>query len=245
MVTPPVPGVHRNEPESVQWYARLAGILVLVSIVAGGFGEAYVPRAMVVAGDATATARNILAHETLFRWGFAAYLVEAFCDAALAMLLWVIFRSTQRNLAVLMLICRVIGTAGFAMAEVLWFGALRVLSNPDQLGAFSRPQLDALAFALVRIAGFGGTLFSAFYGAAGLLLGWLIFRSRLVPRVLGVLVMVMGAAFVIHTFLVILAPAYASPLLLATAVVAFMPLTYWLLVKGVDVERWRQLVAAS
>ena len=72
---------------SVQTYARIAGILFLVSFVAGGFGEFFVPSALIVPGDATATANNIVASDTLLRMGFAGYLVEAMCDVALALIL--------------------------------------------------------------------------------------------------------------------------------------------------------------
>src|ERR1043165_2837714 len=71
---------------SVQTYARIAGVLLLLSIVGGGFGEAYVPSRLIVSGDAAATAKNLRDFGSLFRWGFAAYLVEAVCDVALAWL---------------------------------------------------------------------------------------------------------------------------------------------------------------
>jgi len=232
-----------NGSEDIQAYARLAGVLGVITLIVGGFGEAYVPGAIMVAGDAAATARNILAPEALCRWGFAAYLVEAFCDVGLAMAFWVLFRPAHRNVALLMVLFRVISTAGFAGAQVLWFGALRALGNAEQLASFTPDQLDALAFALLGLASFGGALFTGFYGVASLLLGWLILRSGLIPKILGVLMAIMGAAFVLQTFLVIVAPAYASPLLLAVAIVAFLPLTFWLLVKGVDVARWQELTA--
>jgi hypothetical protein len=229
--------------DDVQSYARLAGILGVVTLLTGGFGEAYVPGAIMVSGDAAATARNILAHESLFRWGFAAYLVEAFCDVGLTMAFWVLFGPAHRNLAFLMVLVRVVSTTGFAASQVLWFGALRALGDADRLAVFPPDQLHALAYTLMRLASFGGTLFSAFYGLASILLGWLILRSGLIPKILGVLMTIMGAAFVLQTFLVILAPSSASPLLLGMAIVAFLPFTLWLLVKGVDVARWRELEA--
>jgi hypothetical protein len=94
----------------------------------------------------------------------------------------------------------------------------------------------------MRMASFGGSLFSTFYGFANIVFGWLIYRSGYIPRVFGVGIVVMGVAFAVRTFLLILAPAYASGLLLATAAVVFIPFILWLLAKGVNEEAWRRTV---
>jgi hypothetical protein len=73
-------------PTSVQAYARIAGVLFLLSFIAGGFGESYVPSRLIVSADANATAHNIVALGSLFRMGFAGYLVEAVCDIALTLI---------------------------------------------------------------------------------------------------------------------------------------------------------------
>jgi hypothetical protein len=82
---------------SIQTYARIAGILLLLSLIAGGFGEAYVPSKLIVPSDATATAQNIKAFESLFRMGFAAYLVEAMCDIALSLIFYVLLRPVRKD----------------------------------------------------------------------------------------------------------------------------------------------------
>ena len=228
--------------ESIQTYARLAGILGLITVVAGGFGEAYVPGTVFVAGDPAATAHRILENESLFRWGFAGYLTEALCDAALTMAFWVLVRPVHRNLAMLMVVFRIISTCGFGAAEILYFGALLTLRGAHTVAALQPGQMEALAYVLLRIAAFGGSLFSTFYGVANIVFGWLIYRSGYVPRVFGVAMIITGVAFAVRTFLLILAPAYASELLLATAGVAFIPFILWLLVKGVNEPAWRRAV---
>lgn len=226
-----------SHDDSVQFYARLAGILGVITLFAGGFGEAYVPGAMIVSGDAGATARNILAGESLFRWGFAGYLVEALCDAGLTMAFWVLVRPVNPNVAMLMVIFRIISTCGFAAAETLYFGALQTLKGAAVLSAFPPDQLNGIAYTLLRVSGFGQALFSMFYGVANVAFGWLIYRSGYLPRVFGVGMAIMGVAFALRTFLLVLAPAYASPLLLVSAAIVFIPFSLWLLVKGVDVRR--------
>ena len=232
-----MPGRRPRERESIQAYARLAGVLGLITVVAGGFGEAYAPGLFFVTGDPAATAQHILGHESLFRWGFASYLVEALCDATLTMAFWVLVRPVHPRLAMLMVVFRIISTCGFGASQVLYFGALPALRGAQTVSALPPLQMQALAYILLRIAAFGGSLFSTFYGAANVVLGWLIYRSGYLPRVFGVAMSVSGVAFVAHTFLLILAPAYASDLLLATAAVAFVPFILWLLVKGVNAER--------
>jgi hypothetical protein len=244
MLTPQQVHTHATAvpEEPIQSYARLAGVLGILTLVAGGFGEAYVPSAIIVSGDAGATARNILASESLFRWGFAGYLVEALCDAGLTMAFWVLIRPVHRNLAMLMVVFRIISTCGFASAEMLYFGAFSTLENAAPLSAFPADQLNALAYSLLKVSGFGQALFSTFYGVANIIFGWLIYRSGYIPRVLGVGMAIMGIAFTARTFLLVLAPGYASPLLLVLAGIVFPALTLWLLVKGVNVEQWRVMV---
>ena len=234
-----------REPTSIQAYARLAGILGVISVVAGGFGEGYVPTVMLVAGDAAATAQRILGHESLFRWGFAGFLVESLCDATLTMAFWVLVRPVHRNLAMLMVVLRILSTCGFAAAQVFHFGALSTLRTAPSLAALQPGQAEALAYLLLRIGGFGGALFSTFYGFANVVLGGLLYRSRLVPRVFGVGLVITGVAFALRTFLLVLAPRYASALLLATAPVAFLPFIAWLLVRGVDEEAWQRADRAA
>ena len=222
----------------VRSYARLAGILLLVSMVAGGFGEAWVPMRLIVAGDPAATARNILDSESLFRWGFAGYLVEALCDVALTWVLYVMLRPVHRELALFAVFLRLIATTGFAMGQVLQFTALPILSGGGWLASFSRGQLEALAYLMIRTGLRAGEVFSMFYGAGLLVLGYLIARSGFLPAFLGWLLAITGATFVIKTFLGVLAPGLASPLLLAPAMVAGLALTGWFLVKGVDAGKW-------
>jgi hypothetical protein len=113
------------------------------------------------------------------------------------------------------------------------------LKGSSALALYPQEQLDALAYVLLRISGFGQALFSMFYGIANVIFGWLIYRSGYIPRLFGVGFTVMGIGFTLRTFLLVLAPAYASPLLLAGAAVVFPLFVVWLLTKGVDIPRWR------
>lgn len=228
---------------SIQSYARIAGGLGLLSFVSGGFGEAYVPSLLIVRTDPAATATNILASESLFRLGFASYLIEALCDVGLTWVFYVLLRPVHRNLSLLAVFFRLIATGGFAMSQVLYFSALLAVSGSDNLKSFSAEQRESLALLSINAGGFGLEVFSMFYGAGAMLLGYLIFRSQYLPRILGVLLAISGVGFVIKAFASVLTPTYASPLLLLPVAVAWLSLTVWLLVKGVDIQRWQENAA--
>jgi hypothetical protein len=232
-------------PLSVQRYARLAGVLGLLSLVGGGFGEAYVPSALIVSADAAATARHILASSFLFRLGFAGYLVEALCDVGLTWVLYVLLRPVHRDLALLTVCFRLISTAGFAMTEVLYFTALPIAGGAHYLQTYSPDQLASLALLFVRVGRLGGGVFMMFYGVACVFLGYLVFRSSFLPKVVGVLLALGGLGFVASTFVLVLAPAYASPFFFAPAALAWLFLTLWLLVRGVDVPEWQKKEALA
>jgi hypothetical protein len=228
---------------SVQTYARIAGVLFLLSIVAGIFGELYVPSKLIVSGDATATAKNITAFGSLFRLGFAIYLVEAVCDIALTLILYVLLRPVSKELALLAAFFGLVSTALFGVAELFYFAPSLILGGADYLKTFSPGQLNTLALLSLKLYGYGGGIFMVFYGVASVLRGYLIFRSGYLPKVLGALLALGGLGFVTKNFALVLAPAYASDGLLLPMFLAGVSLTAWLLVRGVDVPKWEAKAA--
>lgn len=230
---------------SVQTYARIAGALFLISLVAGGFGEFFVPSTLIVSADATATAKNIIASNSLFRMGFASYLVEAMCDVGLTLVLYLLLKPVREDVALLAAFFRLVSTAVFGVAELFYFAASLILGGAGYLKTFSPDQLNTLALLSLKLYGYGGGIFMVFYGVASVLLGYLIFRSGYLPRFLGVLLALSGLGFVTRNFALVLAPAYASSFLLLPAPLAALALTVWLLVRGVDVPKWEERAALA
>lgn len=231
--------------QSALTYARIAGVLLLLSMVGGGFGEAYVPAKLIASSDATLTARNIVASQTLFRIGFAAYLVEAICDTALSLLFYALLRPVHRDTALLAAFFGILSTAVFAIAELFFFLSLLVARDPAYLQAFSADQRSALVLLAAKAYTLGAGAFSAFYGIASILRGVLIFRSGYLPKFLGALMAIAGAGFVVENFLLVLAPRYASDFFLLPMVAACLSLMAWLLGKGIDAAKWNVASAAS
>jgi Domain of unknown function (DUF4386) len=211
---------------NVRNWSLAAGILFLVSAVAGGLGEAYIPMSLVVRGNPVATLANIRAHDFLFRLGFATYLIEAICDIALALVMYVLLRRVHKEIALLSAFFGLVSTAVYAIAEVFYLAITLV------------PNDAAAASLLLRAFSLCGTAAMAFYGVASLIRGILIFRSRYLPKFLGVLMAIAGAGFIVKTYTAVLAPRYASDVLLLPMFVTLVAMTAWFLTKGVDAAKW-------
>src|SRR5215213_4896391 len=186
----------RAEAQPMQAYARLAGVLFLISMVGGFFGELYVPNKLIVSGDAAATANNIIASTSLLRLSFAGYLVEAVCDIGLAWAFYVLLRPAHKNLALLSAFFGLVSTATFAGTELFYFAPTFILGGAGYLKTFSPEQLNSLAMLSLKFYGVGGGLFMVFYGTAWVIRGYLISRSGYLPKFLGWILMLAGLGFI-------------------------------------------------
>jgi hypothetical protein len=220
-------------------------VLFLVSMVAGFFGELYAPSHIIVAGDAAATAKNIVSSNSLFRAGFASYLVEAVCDITLSLVMYELLKPVRKDLALLAAFFGLVSTAVFAVAELFYFGSSLLVGGAGYLKSFSPDQLDTLGLLSLRMYGLGGGIFMAFYGLATFIRGYLIYRSGYLPKALGALVAIAGLGFIVSNFMLVLAPAYASDFLLLPMFLSVVSVAGWLLVKGVDVQKWEARVASA
>lgn len=222
---------------SINRYARIAGVVFIVAIVTGAFGEAFAPSYFVASGDANATAHNITSSEGLFRLGFLGYTAEAITDVTLTFLLYVLLRPVHANLAFLAVLFRLMATATFAFAEVFYFAPTLVLSGKGYLNSFSADQLHTLGLLSLNVSGAAGNLYNVHYGIASMILGYLMVRSRFIPRVLGALWVLGGLAFVAGSVMWIFdwpgRAFYPLPM-----IIGLLALGVWLLLRGVDEATW-------
>ncbi|HJQ19557.1 MAG TPA: DUF4386 domain-containing protein [Gemmatimonadaceae bacterium] len=225
------------DPRILQRYARVAGVAMLLTMIFGFLGEMYLPGQLVVAGDATATAARISGNPLLFRLTFGAYLVEGICDVALCLLFYVLLEPVNRRLALLSAFFGIASMVTYAMSEASFYSASLVLRETHGMAAFTPDQRNAMALLGVRISATIAWLFLSLYAIASMLRGYLIMRSAYLPRWIGVLLMIGGAGFMLRSATFLLAPAYSSGLLLAPMALAGIPLTLWLLLRGVDTSR--------
>jgi hypothetical protein len=231
----------RSVETSPQLYARIGGALYLALIALGIFLQVVMGR-VVVSGDATATAANLVAMESQWRVAVACELLALACVTALAMIYFVLLRPVNRELNLLATFLRMIGIAVEVMATLSLATALFPLGGAAYLAAFTPDQLHAMAYLAIKSHGHGYGIALLFFGFTFLFHGHLIVKSGYLPKVLGLLIQIAGAAYLINSFALFLAPAFQSrifPLILAPAFVAELSLCVWLLVKGVNVEQWQ------
>jgi len=238
----------RTVETSPQVYARVGGVLYLIIIVAGLFGEAFVRGKLVVSGDATATAHNIMDSQLLWRLGIAGDLVMHMCDVALTMIFYVLLRPVNRNLALLAAFFNLVQSAILGANKLTLLVALFFLGSADYLKAFEPRQLHALAYLAIKTHGYGFGVGLLFFGCMCLVLGYLIRRSGYFPKILGVLMQIAGLCYLVNSFALLLSPTLANmlfPAILVPAFIGELSVCLWLLVKGVDVPRWKEKAALS
>jgi hypothetical protein len=229
---------------SPQMYTRIAGVLLMISIVAGYIGEIYIPSNMVVSGDVDATAKNILASELRFRGGFAIYLMEALSDVAPDPALPLIASPGTRGRCAADRALRTRFHDSLCRRAAIPFLGDLILKS-DSLNAFSFDHRSGLATLSLKTYGVASSIFMVFYGVASFLRGCLIFRSGYLPKFLGALLTFAGLSLIVRNFVAVLAPVYASDFFLLPMFAAMLSMAVWLLVKGVDVAKWGDAAARN
>lgn len=230
-------------------YARTAGAIYLVVIVFGGFSEGFVANKLIISGDATATAHNIVASSALWDFSVAGNLVVPIIAVAQLWIEYLLLRPVSRNLALLFLLFNLVSLAVESVSKLFQLAVLPILVGHGMGGAFTAPQLYALAHMALAMHDVAFNVALIFFGCACLVCGHLIFRATYLPKFVGVLMQVAGACYLIASFAAISAPALAdaiSPWILLPPLVGESSFCLWLLFKGVDVAKWEaQLTLAA
>lgn len=218
--------------------ARIAGALYLSLVIVGPFSLIYVPNKLIVSGNATATANNILTHETLFRLGIAADLIGQVMFILVVMALYRLFRGVNETHASHMAALGLVSAAVGFLNVLNHIAALILFRGADFLAVFDKPQRDALGMLFLRLYGQGIVINEIFWGLWLLPFGILVIKSGFIPRILGVLLIVNCLAYVAVSLTSILLPAYAG----VVSRYATIPETgelwimLWLLVMGAKVK---------
>jgi hypothetical protein len=223
---------------SINRTARLAGGLYLALMPFGFFGIIYVPSVLLVSGDAATTSRNIMASEWLIRSGAVSHLISQLILVFLVLALYRLLKPVNKEHAVLMVVLALVAVPIASLNEVNHLAALRLLTNADD-GAFAASQLQAQAMLFLDMRQNGIVVAQVFWGLWLLPLGLLVFRSGFLPRLIGVLLVIAGAAYVIDSGTLLLFPGHATISQFTFVGEVLLPL--WLLIKGVNVERWQQV----
>ena len=232
---------------SIDRSAKTAGILYLLFFITFIFASTGMEDRLFVYGDAAMTIRNILANETLFRAGFVSSLLSAAFFLSAAWALYGLLKPVSRDLALLLVILNLCGVAIHCISLLGQFAVLLLTGGAGYLAVFSADQLQAAAMLSLYLYRNGFMIAQLFFGAWLFPLGYLVYRSGFLPRILGILLLLDFAGILFWFFQFFLLPdlPFLSYPGMAVSFVAEFGLTLWLLIKGVDVGRWKQMALKS
>src|SRR3989454_271335 len=223
--------------------ARITGAFYLLTMLTGIFAQGFVSGRLVVDGDAAATATNILTHRFLFELGFTVYLIEMACQIAITALFYDLLKPAGRSVS---LVAAFLGLAGCVIktfSRLFYIAPLFILGGSHYLSVFSAEQLQALALLFLKVNDHGAAIALVFFGFYALLTGYLIVRSTFLPRILGVLSILGGLAWM--SFLYQPLGYRLFPYISALGILGAASLILWLLVFGVNEQRWKEQASAA
>ncbi len=235
--------MEQRKETSPRFRARMAGLFYLITMATGIFAQGFVSNRLVVFGNSAVTATNILAHRSLFQWSFTLYLVEMTCQIVFIALFYDLLKPAGR---IVSLVAAFLGLAGCVIKTVsrlFYIAPLFVLGGAHYLSAFNAGQLQALAMLFLKVNDRGAAISLAFFGLYALLTGYLVFRSTFLPRFLGVWSILAGLGWLAFFY-----PPLGYRLFNYLAVFGFLgafALILWLLIVGVNVQRWNERAAAA
>jgi hypothetical protein len=221
----------------------MAGALYLLSIMAGVVAVLLVGGALVVDGDAAATATNILAHETLFRVSVVSSLIGVACYIAVTAFLCSLLQPVNRTLSLLAAFFSLVGCALWAVGSLFQLAALDILRDGGPSSGLTGEQARALALAFLNLYAQALSVGIVFFGFYCLLIGYLVFRSTFLPRVVGALLAVTGLGYL--TYLYAPLQQALSTYLPVSNLLGEASLTLWLLMMGVNAQRWTEQARAA
>src|SRR5215210_5821837 len=229
-------------------YARITGLLLLIIVVLGPFSLIYVPSTLIVPGDPTATADNIRASEWLFRLGIISNSLIFLLEVVVTALLYVLLRPVSRTLSLVAAFARLAMTVIQGINLLPYFIVLLLLSGASYLTVFEPGQLYALVLLFLNANLSVVYIWQLFFGLHLFVLGYLIFRSGYFPRILGILVVLGSLGYLLDSFGNILLPNYEAIfglVVAVTAIIGELPFFLWLLIRGVNVQKWHERASAS
>ena len=242
---PPDGGGVRARPAgpSPRARARLAGLFEFLEGTASSQGQVFILNRFVVVGSAAATAHNILANEVLYRFAFLLSVAGVAFHLTWALLMYQLLKPVNRTVAALAVYVVLICCAMQALAGLFQLAPLLVLQDGQSVGGFTIGGAQALAYEFVQLNSAAFQLDLVFFGLWCFLTGYLVWKSTFLPRLLGVLLALDGLGWMLYVW-----PPLATFLFPAIAVasgLAEIPMQAWLLIRGVNNERWTEQALAD
>lgn len=235
---------NRSTEASPLYYARVAGLGLLLMAILAMFSNFSVLEGLIVPGDAAATANRIIANEMLFRSGFISFVIVLILDVLVAWALYVLLKPVNKNLAMLAACFRLVYTAIFGIALSNFLNVLPLLSGAEYLTVFTKDQIHAQVLLLIDAFNNGWLIGLVFFGCHLLVVGYLIVKSGgYLPRIIGIFLIIASVGYVIDSTAHFLLPNYTDYKTIFLLIVAIpgvigeLSLAFWLLIKGVKVQQ--------
>ena len=239
---------NRTADRSPHAMARIAGFLYLLIAVCSGFSFGYVRTTLIVPGDATATVSTIMASEGLFRLGIAADAVVFLSEIVLIAMLYTLLKPVSKTLSLAAAYARLAMAVMQGMNLLNYGFVLLLVSGAGYLTVFDPDQLHALVLLFLNAYEYVALIWALFFALHLLVLGYLVYKSGYLPRMLGIMLVVASSGYFIDSFGTVLLPQYEglyASVVVLTAIIGELPLTFWLLIKGVNVEQWNKRALES
>jgi len=220
--------------------ARIAGLCYLIVIATGLFSEVLVRQALRVSNDALATAHNIQTNEMIFRWGFVADLINFVVGLPTVLIIYFLFKRTNKLLLQIAVASVIIQTAIIGVNLLNQISPLLILSNDNYLKTFQPDQLATLSLLSLNIQAQGYAIGLVFFGVYCLIVGYVIYKSNSLPKILGIFYAIAGLCYLVNSFTMFLSKGFENPLFVYLAIPIFigeLSLCLWLLIKGIDTSK--------
>jgi hypothetical protein len=231
---------NRTATTSPKAYARIAGALYLLIAPLGFFGIGYVP-SLVVAGDAAATANNIMASISTYRLSIVAALLTQVINILVVLALYRVLKPAHKTMPLLMVVFFLVSVPLTMLNEVNHIAPLLLLNHADTLTVFTADQLQALVLLFLGLHKYGVNIASIFWGLWLFPMGYAVFKSGYLPKILGILLMIGCVGYLADFVLFTLFPTVDLTVAQFTFIGELL-LPLWLVIKGVNVERWEERV---
>ena len=221
---------------SIKKTARMTGVLYLAIFFANMFVFMFVSGSLSAPGDATATAENIRAAESLYRSGVASYLIVFLSEIGTTILLYKLLAPVSKTVSLLMVATRLMQAAVHAANLINFIFPLILLNGGDYLTSFTPDQINSLVLLFTDVHYYGVLVSEAFFAVSLFFLGYLVYKSELFPGILGIMLAIAGVGYVLDSFGIFLLPQYQTlfaNIMIAPAIIAELSFTLWLLIKGI------------
>ncbi|MCA9904943.1 MAG: DUF4386 domain-containing protein [Anaerolineae bacterium] len=236
-----------NGFRSPQTLARIAAVLYIIIFFAAMFGAIYVKSTLIVPGDTAATISNLTGSTSLYQASSASYLLILMSEIALTVLLYVLFKNVNATLSLMAAAFRLAMTIVHGANLLFQFMVIALITRSDLQAVFEPDQLQALTKTIIDAHDVGWAIGIVFFSFHVLLLGYLVYQSGYMPRLLGVILILAAASYLFDNVALLFVAGYTetpAPLALFI-IVAELSFPLWLLIRGVNVERWQQRTLAS